>query len=325
MFSLKKFETPEEYAVFKDSCDYTMPNVTFTEQNDRVYYNRQIQVGDYLYDDGTICSCLIEGKKPLAICVIDADMIGDDYYRFMTMKSYVELKWDADSVHTDSSTWWDSPLEKIGGFPKLNQETGEYEGEICNGALLTFPNADQYDNRTVVINGWYYQAWDGELGNRGYVPPAFNADGTKNEIYWMDRLSNGKKNALTTFDGKERTDILAQHLDERDLQSIRFCKEFAPGFHDGEWYLPALGEWALVMWNYPLFKEKITTSIAGGRYSFMAIDSYQSSTEGSLPTEVAMNMSAAQEPEGKKYAGTYLTGRNKEDARWTVPFLKIKK
>ena len=213
---LKLFNTEEEYTEFAVSCDYITPNVSKININGNLYYNKDIKIGDYLFADGTTAHCLQGGKMPVAICVIDAEEMEDKCYRFISVKIQARRRFDPIVIPHDTSkvyTYYDSPLPNYTGVPTLNPETGEFDKFKTNG-YTTWPDVDSYyrpERYSVEINGYKYPSPEGiaeshapGLGDsRGYAPPAFNLDGTRNELYWQKEF-NGKLNLFMDFDGVRR-------------------------------------------------------------------------------------------------------------------------
>lgn len=322
MYHLKKFDNKEGYTEFMESCDYIMPNVSKTP--DKVYYNREIRVGDYLFSDGMIAPCLIEGKTPIAVCVVDADVIGDGYYRFMSVLSSGRIgAFDPDIIEGDTSTYY-SNLELKHGWhcPTINAATGEYDRPKLYG-WYTAPGMKEIypDKFNVEINGnWYVGLGDTDLEHRGYAPPAFNADGSKNELYWAE-MAGQYYNPLIDFDGEGNTKSWLKS--GRNLLHVKFCAEYAPGFKDGEWYMPADGEMGLMCWNRAKLIDKFTAAkeFLGNPSNGITLKSpnpsFYTSTEQSDYNERCFSL------EGSAQTSTL---RNKNSTPYSsVPFLKIKR
>ena len=199
-----------------------------------------IKLMDYLFTDGSIGKT-IGNKTPVAIAVAPASHFADKKWRFMSLKEMtkdstdgtinpVKMKWGKYNTATGL------PMYGKRG-PTINSD-GTYK-DIQNSprfpAGKTRPTGT-FSNYNTLFNGWYYFGTNnGTLA----APSPFLDDGTRNPI--CDREGQ----ILTEVNGDYNTSILK--VKDVLYEAAITCSQFAPGVHDGEWYLPAFGEFIYVI------------------------------------------------------------------------------
>lgn len=319
---LKLFNTEQEYSDFIGTCGYIAPNVSKIEQTDNIYYNKDIKVGDFLFEDGTICSCLQGDKAPVAICVANADDMEDKCYRFMAIIRQGRLRFDPAVIpHNPDKTYtyYDSPLQNYAGVPSID-ENGNFKAFVRN-AYTTWPGTDEYvrgEYYTVEINGYYYPNDEST-----YAPPAFNIDGTKNALYWQKEF-DGKLNLATDFDGEVNTKVWLET--KRELPVINACVNFElRGYGKGRWYLPASGEMALAGFYTALVHRQIDVAYAANKkYNWWTVTSSAKFQNSNDATSTEMNGCGINFYQ-TQYCRPMFNYRNKYDWEYFVPFIKIPK
>ena len=123
---------------------------------------------------------------------------------------------------------------KLVRFDEYNEElkssiVGIYIGDHPNGNKLVIPV--DYD----IYKGAKYQFCI-EQPNFEIIPIEYNT--TESE-------------AKSRFNGQDRTRIILQSALDNDksfsyFDAVNRCNIFSPGFHDGEWYMPAAGEMTIL-------------------------------------------------------------------------------
>ena len=178
-------------------------------------------------------------------------------------------------------------------------EIGDYYTKT--GGLIRFSELtdDDKDNLAGIYVGDHPETGDKLLipANAGF---AYNS--SQGSLKWCDDypiptdiqnsinpsdVTINSTEARTKFNGKSQTDkILAAAAANSKPATYfgvaNFCKSFAPGFKDGEWYLPAVGELLLINKSYSTILQSITkiypsiTSLAYWYWSSNQYSAYRS-------------------------------------------------
>lgn len=303
---LKLFKNHQDFDDFTKTCDYVHRNVSVCESNIHVHYD-EWHVGDILHSDGTVSFCPIEGKTPIAILVIPPTHTDDGTYRFMSIDELSSAEFDSISSRV-------YPIDKVTKFPIID-ENGEFLTWGGLGGSLASkgePILDQGYTYDFFAGNWYHHK---DADPKPYAPAPFLEDGSKNPIYYLEPESG--KSIFADMNGYEKTQILWE-FDGENLPPVKFCKEYAPGFHDGEWYVPTVSECAFYWYD------KVTLLGAQRRRAIEAA--------GKHITGLAEIWTCSQ-AQDSTIVTYYNTNRDGEFGTHfkhgtkmsTVPFLKIKK
>lgn len=147
------------------------------------------------------------------------------------------------------TNYQDTDRNNLGGiYIGDHPETGEklfipanvgFEYNSNQGNLLYYNNMPNYDN---VINDDIYDLL------------------VKDNI-----VSTTESEAIKRYDGKYCTfktiELISNYAKKDRFEVINWIKQFQPGFNDGEWYLPSLGELLLLYDNNKNNANKIINSI----------------------------------------------------------------
>ena len=231
---LKLFNNHEGFDEFTKTCDYVLPNVSVCERDMHVHYD-EWHVGDILHADGSVLRCPDASKIPVGVLVIPASHTEDGTYRFMgldLMGSSVYDTADENRLYPGLGSGYIFPrIDENGDLNVWSGDSGAY-------ASKGKPEEDQGYTYDFYASNWYHH-YDSDP--KPYAPAPFLEDGSKNPLYFEPIAPNGKPNILADMKGYEYTQILYDY-DKEHLPVIKWVKEYAPGFHDGDWYLPTVGE-----------------------------------------------------------------------------------
>lgn len=235
------------------SSYYTVSN-TELEHYRRIIYAEQMtsedseqatgyNVMDYLFSDGSISPTLDSNKTPVAICVIPTSHMADGKARFMSLKEMTTASTQGTVTHQGIKWQNDQTYVDIPGLTNYDKvATINSDGSFKDLQESAFLPVDSKGGFTTVYNGDNYSD---EVEDGRYAPSPFLSDGiTKNEVYFTEGQ------ALCDIDGNANTTLIL-NADANKYLAAKACRSFAPGTHDGEWYLPAMGElgYAFVQWK----------------------------------------------------------------------------
>lgn len=236
------------------------------------------QLLDYLFTDGTFGS-EIGDKVPVGICVAPASHFTDGKARFMSLKEMSASDTAGTTEHTGlkwGTANTDAGLTKYSSVAVVDSE-GALKGVDQYGYIpakrADWSSASQPAARPV--EGVYYS---GSVDSNKLSPYPFLADGSLNPDYSATEF-NGSPivNMLSDVNGAANTTTLVGL--GSDYAAANACHNFAPGVHDGEWYLPAAGELGYMIALYDDINAKITAAGEGNGVVVAPSGSYWSSTE----------------------------------------------
>ena len=240
---LKLFNNHEEFCAFTKTCRYVKPNVSVCEADKHVHYD-EWHIGDILHADGSVLRCPDRAKRPVGVLVIPADFTDDETYRFMALDCMNSSVFDS----TGENRLYPG-LAQGYCYPKIddNGELVTWSPNSATGAYASKgkPEEDQGYTYDFYAGNWYHHY---DADPKPYAPAPFLEDGSKNPLYFEPFAPNGKPNTMADMNGYEYTQLLYE-FDGQNLPPVKYCKEYAPGFHDGDWYLPTLGEWGFHWYN----------------------------------------------------------------------------
>ena len=283
---ITKFDTTAEFAAFSATTNFGIPHVSLTKDDMIVHYHpiSSLAVGTYLYNDGTTGTTA--NSNVVGVCVIPDGLLPDRKARFMSVKAITTAS-TAGSTSENGIIWSSNYNRTV--LPKqytevpcvgLNEDeepgvitnqvehssdSGYMPSDSENGNFNALTN--QYDSVTKFACDYYDH----------HIPSPFMNNGAFNENYSTLFTTGGTaiNNALSDFDGFGNTQIL---IKDADVLSAKHCAIFNPGYREGEWYLPAVGELGFIM---PRFKEINSKLLELGSSGVQLDDDYNywSSTE----------------------------------------------
>lgn len=281
---ISKFDTVNAYNEAAPSFD--LPHVSLTKNDNIVHYHpiSSLAVGTYLYNNGTTGTTA--NSNVVGVCVIPDGLLPDRKARFMSVKAITTAS-TAGSASEDCIIWSSNYSRTV--LPKqytefpcvgLNEDKGT--GAITN--QVEHSNGDGYipsdsdnGNFTALTNPYdsvtkfAYNDYD------HHTPSPFMNNGAFNENYSTLFTTGGTaiNNALSDFDGFRNTQIL---IKDADVVAAKHCAIFNPGYREGEWYLPAVGELGFIMPRFKVINSKLSALGTSG-VQLDGGDNYWSSTE----------------------------------------------
>ena len=245
-----------------------------------------IKLMDYLFTDGSIGKT-IGNKIPVAIAVAPASHFADGKWRFMSLKNMSKSSTNGtleDETMTYGKYGSDDLPVKYGAGAAVINSNGEYNGCNWNSRLPAGRTSGCRSNFTYLKNGWYYNG--SNSGNN--APPPFLSDGiTKNDVYYT------AGQCLCDIIGEENTAILKN---KSEYYGAITCSSFAPGYKNGEWYLPAVGEFAYAFTQWKEVDDAIVAAITADATCAIRLNNtskYMTSTETSKNASVNIHGTSA--------------------------------
>lgn len=141
------------------------------------------------------------------------------------------------------------PIPELANIRYTNVPICTYESTLDNLQLLE--ERDSYNKSVGLylphqIPRYYYAYPNGYSIKQikwSWVPGPYNADGTRNALYFQSTEPCTQQNCLSDFDGFGNTELLSKSLSDDQKHLISACISFyTPGTRAGDWYLPAMGE-----------------------------------------------------------------------------------
>ena len=280
---ITNFDTVNAYNEAAPS--FGLPHVSLTEDDMIVHYHpiSSLAVGTYLYNNGTTGTTA--NSNVVGVCVIPDGLLPDRKARFMSVKEITE--------NSEKYIVWSNDYSRT-VLPK------QYTQVPCVG-LNENKGTGVITNQVEHSNGYGYMPSDSENGYftaltnpydsvtmfayddyKHYIPSPFMNNGAFNENYSTLFTTGGTaiNNALSDFDGFRNTQIL---IKDADVVAAKHCAIFNPGYGEGEWYLPAVGELGFIMPRFKVINSKLSALGSSG-VQLSGNDFYWSSTEyrGSL-------------------------------------------
>ena len=275
---ITKFDTTAEYNSAKSNFD--LPHVSLTKDNMIVHYHpiSSLAVGTYLYNDGTTGTTA--NSNVVGVCVIPDGLLPDRKARFMSVKAITEdseesIVWSNDYSRTVLSKQYtevpcvglneDEEPGVITNQVEHSSDSGYMPSDSENGSFTALTNP--YDSVTKFACDYYDH----------HIPSPFMNNGAFNENYSTLFTTDGTAfdNALSDFDGFRNTQIL---IKDADVVAAKHCAIFNPGYGNGKWYLPAVGELGFIMPRFEVINSKLSALGSSG-VQLDADSEYWSSTE----------------------------------------------
>ena len=275
---ITNFDTVNAYNEAAPSFD--LPHVSLTKNDNIVHYHpiSSLAVGTYLYNDGTTGTTA--NSNVVGVCVIPDGLLPDRKARFMSVKAITEdseesIVWSNDYSRTVlSKQYTEVPCVGLNEDEEPGVITNQVEHSSDSGYM---PSDSENGNFTALTNPcdsvtkfacYYYDH---------HIPSPFMNNGAFNENYSTLFTTGGTaiNNALSDFDGFGNTQTL---IKDDEVVAAKQCANFNPGYREGEWYLPAVGELGFIMPRFKVINSKLSelgsSGVQLGDYS-----TYWSSTE----------------------------------------------
>lgn len=274
---ITKFENHTEYEEARQNL--ILPNVSLCVQENEVHYSpKKAKLLDYLFNDGTFGADIVDGKTPVGICVAPASHFADGKSRFMSLKEMTTSSTEGITSHEGivwNTTNTDAGLTKFATVAVVDGE-GVVKG-VNEYGFIPAKRAAWSGNTAITattLDGVYYG--QGDPNNLSAYP--FLEDGSLNPNYAATTLSGSPIiNSLSDVNGAANTTYLVGL--GNTYKAANACRRFTPGTHNGEWYLPAMGELGYTIASFDDINVKIA---AAGNDKGVQLDgsaAYWSSTE----------------------------------------------
>lgn len=300
MTKLKKYNTIEDWEAAKSNLVY--PSVGLVEQDSSVVYMvppppppiHTLPIKAVFYDSATggfvkmypdEITEAIPTYTPIGVEVVPAehDVYGTGQAGVMSLAEMSYNTPDVGSSNGPNMYWGGNGTDT--SLPNYNQvnyigdndnlNNGIVQGTVGHASLPSdrFTDATSLDGVSKYGNTMYK-----------YAPSPYNADGSRNEAYYTTAYSTA--NALSDFDGVGNTSVLTElataQSDWKTATTITndsgagyypaacCCWRFyTAGTNQGQWYLPAVGEFGYVINRQSAINETINkilnvyTSVVG--------------------------------------------------------------
>jgi len=290
MKHLGLFSTAAAYEAAKSNL--VKPWVALTKDDNAVHYSGtekeqpQANAGDIVYktSDGKFkAAAPTEWSASLGtavgVCVIPTahNVYGDGSCAILSL-TQVSKVWggfgtDIPSIanktmigcvgHDNNGNW--TPDNEI-------DHTNTY-GFICSDAFTEVPNP--FDPTT----GWQYNDED------CHIASPYNADGSRNAVYYQTTSPLTEANATADFDGVDNTSKIIEALGDGD-----YAAKWTASLQDGDlsWYLPACGELAYIMPRFTKINAGLTAlsaSVLGSSNRYWSSSEYSGNLAWNVRTD----------------------------------------
>ena len=261
---ITKFDTVNAYNEAAPSFD--LPHVSLTKNDNIVHYHpiSSLAVGTYLYNNGTTGTTA--NSNVVGVCVIPDGLLPDRKARFMSVKAITTAS-TAGSTSENGIIWSSNYSRTV--LPKqytevpcvgLNEDEGtgvitnQVEHSNDNGYMPSDSENGYFTSLTNPYDSVTMFAYD---DSDHHIPSPFMNNGAFNENYSTLFTTGGTaiNNALSDFDGFRNTQIL---IKDADVVAAKHCAIFNPGYREGEWYLPAVGELGFIMPRFKVINSKLS-------------------------------------------------------------------
>ena len=271
---LRVFETESDYDSAKP--DFVYPTVSYVRDVDDVRYMKKPSILDFpikavFYDSSTGTFVKLYPDQitevnpnytPIGVEVVPAehDVYGTGQAGIMSLAEMNYTTPDVGSSEYQTMYWGGYGTDtSLPNYDKVNL----VDGTTANYGYLP---SDQFTGTTSLDGVSKYNITSNK------IPSPFNADGSRNEAYYTTAYSTA--NALSDFDGvgntKVLTDLATAQSDWKTATSIThtYSAGYYPAaccawrFHtagtdQGQWYLPACGEFGYVINRISAINETI--------------------------------------------------------------------
>ena len=236
---ITKFDTTAEFATFSATTDFGKPHVSLTKHDMTVHYHPLVaKLYDYLYED---CSFGEKDatKTAIGVCVIPGGVLKDGKARFMSLKGMTPTS--PNEGGSDTYIYW-------GGYGSDIQSLTNFQ----TVAISSTTEEVTYSYGYVPKNGSYiYEPHISSPIPIDYSSPYFSIGATSDlngkanteKILAVDNAASTAWQTAESITGDSSTATVHP--------AAQCCWRFNPGStNQGDWYLPSLGELALIMPNF---------------------------------------------------------------------------
>ena len=280
---ITKFDTVNAYNEAAPSFD--LPHVSLTKDDMIVHYHpiSSLAVGTYLYNDGTTGTTA--NSNVVGVCVIPDGLLPDRKARFMSVLAITTestagstsenyFSWSNNRKTVLSKQYTELPCVGLNEDNGTGVITNQVEHSNGNGYM---PSDSENGNFTALTNPYDSVTKFAFNDNTHHIPSPFMNNGAFNENYSTLFTTDGTAfdNALSDFDGFRNTQIL---ITDADVVAAKHCAIFNPGYGNGKWYLPAVGELGFIMPRFEVINSKLSALGSSG-VQLDADSEYWSSTE----------------------------------------------
>lgn len=227
-------------------------------------------VGTYLYNNGTTGTTA--NSNVVGVCVIPDGLLPDRKARFMSVKAITTAS-TAGSTSENGIIWSNDDSRTV--LPKQytqvpcvglneNKGTGVITNQVEHSNDYGYMPSDSENGKFTALTNPYDSvtmfAYDDSYH---HIPSPFMNNGAFNENYSTLFTTGGTaiNNALSDFDGFRNTQIL---IKDADVVAAKHCAIFNPGYGEGEWYLPAVGELGFIMPRFKVINSKLSALGSSG-------------------------------------------------------------
>ena len=201
---------------------------------------------------------------------------------------------DSKEIYTDGKPYG----KDINWIELPKPEIGDYYTKT--GGLIRFSELTDGDKDNLA---GIYVGDHPETGDKLLIPAnaGFAYNSTQGGLKWCDESpipteiynsinpsdsTTSKDTVVTKFNGKSQTEKIlaaaaANSKPATYFGEANFCKSFAPGFKDGEWYLPAVGELLLINKSYSTILQSVTkvfSAVTSLEYWYWSSNQYSASS-----------------------------------------------
>ena len=254
------------------------PYISYIEATGEVnfgYKNKSVALGDYLHSDGKINSTA--SSDVIGVCVIASNFLPDGKARFVSIKAidgtasgstsnkyiyWYDGKEDYSAIYNNElyTVVNDRAYDRVPVDSNTDGVLDIFDDNASWGRLpmdRTDSGASSFNIDNPLDSGTKYYS-----GTTSRIPSPYTNSGTLNPNYMFQGSVIGHRNCLQDIYGDRNTETLVKH--PHSCQPAEFCRKFAPGYRDGEWYLPAIGELAFLAPRCQFINTKISAAISAG-------------------------------------------------------------
>jgi len=294
---LNKFANPAAYTTAKAGSSFYKPAVSLIDSSHDVMYDPVFYFNPrYLYSDLSTSKNLNSAKTVIGVEVVPANHTANGKARFVSVKNMSRSNPEAGSIETGNEDtnsaamipWgnWNDDIPGMTNYSNAGYKLAADQEAVTEANPYGFINElDSSETTNILVSdydngcqGNDYPFFDGAflplnnttspvIGNKP-LPYPFNADGTKNLLYWNNGVdtedsSNTVPMAIADMDGAGNTTTLIGRINVEGWQTGELnttvenlgegiynhpaaaaCYRFNPASSNTahQWYLPSAGE-----------------------------------------------------------------------------------
>lgn len=237
----------------------------------------------YLYSDETTSEELNQSKTVVGIVVAPKEHFNDGKMRVVSLYDMADQSdWSNPTIHTGTTItnttikWaqgsYNASFEEANSIVHINADN-----TISETTGTGYLPSDKFNTPFTQGNITYWAKYNNSSATNKPLPSPFLEDGiSKNQVYTDNSVTNaysyienGVSNTNAIIACTENTPITVNIPNNENVTSVTVasgtpaasaCKLYCPGFHNGEWYLPTVGELGYIMINFNAINEKITAA-----------------------------------------------------------------